>query len=70
MRFIAVTASEERRHTLHIGLSIGAHGRRVPSPIVILSVLDGGVLMTVRQHLVQFADTYRNTFSISIRMFT
>jgi hypothetical protein len=49
-------ASEERRHTLQIGVSIGVRGRRVPGPIVILSVLDGRVLMAVRQQPVHFAD--------------
>jgi hypothetical protein len=34
-------ASEERRHTLHIGVSIGVPSRRVPGPIVLLSVLNG-----------------------------
>jgi hypothetical protein len=41
---------------LQIGVSIGVHGRRVPGPIVILSVLDGRVLMAVRQQSVKFAD--------------
>jgi hypothetical protein len=44
--------SKERRHTLQIGVP----GRRVPGPIVLPSVLDGGVLMAVRQQSVQFAD--------------
>jgi hypothetical protein len=48
--------SEEHRYALHIGVSIGVHGRRVPGPIVLLSVLDGRVLMVVRQQSVQFAD--------------
>jgi hypothetical protein len=43
---------EERWHTLHIGVA----GRRVPGPIVILSVLYGRVLMAVRHPIVQFAD--------------
>jgi hypothetical protein len=43
--------SKERRHTLQIGVSIGVLGRRVPGPIVLLSVLDGRVLMTVRQQV-------------------
>jgi hypothetical protein len=41
--------SEERRHTLQICVSIGVHGRRLPGPIVQLSVLDGNELMAVRQ---------------------
>jgi hypothetical protein len=41
--------SEERRHTLQIGAPIGAHGQRVPWQIVLLSVLDGRVLMAVKQ---------------------
>jgi hypothetical protein len=49
-------ASKERRHTLHICVSIGARGRRVPGTIVLLSVMDGRVLMAVRQQSVQFAD--------------
>jgi hypothetical protein len=41
------SASEERRHTLQIGVSIG-----VPGPIVLLSVLYGTLLMVIRQHSV------------------
>jgi hypothetical protein len=60
---VAITAvayslitSEERRHTLQIGVSIGVRDRRLPGPIVLLSVLDSTVLVAVRQHSVQFAD--------------
>jgi hypothetical protein len=48
--------SEERRHTLQIGVSIVVDGRRVPGPIVLLSVLDGTVLMAVRHQSVEFAE--------------
>jgi hypothetical protein len=49
--------SEERWHTLQIGVSIGVPCRRVPGPIVLRSVLDGRVLMAViRQQSLQFAD--------------
>jgi hypothetical protein len=40
---------EERQHTLWIGVLIVVPGRRVPGPIVLLSVLDGRVLIAVRQ---------------------
>jgi hypothetical protein len=60
---VAITAvaysflsSEERRHILQIGVPIGVHGRRVPGPIVLLSVLDGTALMTVRHQSVEFAE--------------
>jgi hypothetical protein len=46
------SVSEKRQHTLHINVL----GRRVPGPIVLLSVLDGRVLMAVRQPPVQFPD--------------
>jgi hypothetical protein len=39
-----------------MGVSIGVHGRRVPGPIVLLSVVDGIALMVVRQQSVQLAD--------------
>jgi hypothetical protein len=41
---------------LKISASIGVLGRRVPGPIVLLSVLDGRVLMAVRQQSVRFVD--------------
>jgi hypothetical protein len=41
---------------MHIAVSIGVHGGRVPGPIVLLSVMDGRSMMAVRQHWVQFAD--------------
>jgi hypothetical protein len=60
MAIIAVAysflTSEARWHTLHIGMSIGVPGRRVPGPIVLLSALGGRVLMAVRWHSVQFPD--------------
>jgi hypothetical protein len=43
-----VLTSKERRHTLLIGVSIGVPCRRVPRPIVLLSVLDCMILMAVR----------------------
>jgi hypothetical protein len=58
--------SEERRHTFHIGVSICVHGRRVPGPIVLLSVLDGRVLMAVRQLSVEFADTIVTQFQFQL----
>jgi hypothetical protein len=66
LRLITVLTSEKRRHTLQIGVSIGVLGRRVHCPIILLSVLDGRVLMAVRQKSVVFAYTCRNTISISI----
>jgi hypothetical protein len=51
---VAITAvaysfltSEERWHTLEICVSAGVPIRRVPGPIVLLSVLDGRVLMAI-----------------------
>jgi hypothetical protein len=61
LRLITVLTSEERRHTLQIGVSIGVIGRRVCGPLVLLSVLDCRVSMTVIQQSVQFADTCCNT---------
>jgi hypothetical protein len=49
-----ISTFEERRHTLQIGVWIGVHGQRVPGPIVILSVLDGRVLMAFRHQWVHF----------------
>jgi hypothetical protein len=57
--------SEEHRHILRIGVSIGVHGRRVPGPTVLLSVLDGRVLMAVTQQSVKFADIVVIQFQIS-----
>jgi hypothetical protein len=48
--------SKERRHTLHIGVSIGVHGRRVPDEIVLPSALDGRVSITVGKQSVKYAD--------------
>jgi hypothetical protein len=52
---VAITAiahsfltTEEHQHTLKIGVSIGALGRRAPCPIVLLSVLYSRVLMAAR----------------------
>jgi hypothetical protein len=56
MRLITVFTSEERRHTMQVGVSIGVHGRRIPGPIVLLSVLYGRVLMAVTHQWVQFAN--------------
>jgi hypothetical protein len=53
---IVLQTSKERRHTLHIGVWIGVSGRRVPGQIVLPGVLDGKVLMAVRQQSVMFAD--------------
>jgi hypothetical protein len=52
----AVNYSFVRRHTLHIGVSIGVPSRRVPGAVVLLSVLYGIVLMAVGQKSVKFAD--------------
>jgi hypothetical protein len=43
---------EERRRTLQIGVSIGVPGRRVPGPIVLLSLLDGMVFIDGRWTIV------------------
>jgi ABC-type sulfate transport system permease subunit len=61
-----VLISEERQHTLQIGVSIGVHGRRVTGPIVSLSVLYGIILMAVRQQSVEFPDTCCDTITISM----
>jgi hypothetical protein len=53
-------------HTLQIGVSIGVLGRRVPGPIVLLSVLDGRVMMAVRQLSVHFADDVVIQFQIAL----
>jgi hypothetical protein len=60
---VAITAvaynfltAEERRHTLQIVVLISVIGRRVRNPIVLHRVLDGRVLMALRQHSVQFAN--------------
>jgi hypothetical protein len=37
--YLQLLASEERRHTLQISVSIGVHGRRVPGPIFALKCL-------------------------------
>jgi hypothetical protein len=50
------STSEERRHTLQMGVSIGVPCRPEPGPIVLLSVLDSRVLMAVRQQSLQFTD--------------
>jgi hypothetical protein len=50
-----ILTSEDRRHTLQIGVSVGVPSRRVPGSIVLLSVLNGKVLMAVRQQSVIFA---------------
>jgi hypothetical protein len=39
-----------------MGVSLGVLGRRVPGPIVFLSVREGRVLMAVRHESVHFAD--------------
>jgi hypothetical protein len=59
--------SKARRHILHIGVSIGVPGRRVPGPSVLLSVLDGRVLMAVRQLSVKFADIVVIQFQFQFR---
>jgi hypothetical protein len=46
-------------------MSIVVPCRRVSGPIVLLSALDGRVLMAVSQYSVQFTDTCCNTISIS-----
>jgi hypothetical protein len=48
--------SEERRHTLQIGVSICLHGRRVLGQVALPCVIYGRVLMAVRQQSVQFAN--------------
>jgi hypothetical protein len=60
--------SKERRHTLQIGVSIGVHGRRVPSLIVLLSVLDGRVLMAVRQESVPLVDIVVIQFQLHFQL--
>jgi hypothetical protein len=57
--------SGKRRHTLHIGVSIGVLGRIMPGPIFVLSVLDGKVLIAVRQQPIQFADIVVIAITIS-----
>jgi hypothetical protein len=41
LRLLPVLTSEERRHTVQIGVSICVHGRRIPGLIVLLSAVDG-----------------------------
>jgi hypothetical protein len=53
---IVLQITKERRDTLHIGVWIGVYGRRVPGQIVLPGVLDGKVLIAVRQQSVMFAD--------------
>jgi hypothetical protein len=70
---IAVDYSFNLRGTsalMHIGVSIGVRGRRLPGPIVLRCVaLDGIVLMAVRSQLVHFADTCCKTiFQFNQRM--
>jgi hypothetical protein len=62
--YLRFFVSEERRHTLEIGVSLGLPGRRVPGLIVLLSVLNDTVWMAIRQHSIQPSDIVVIQFQI------